>query len=120
MLDQRFHFKLDPCAWSTNALGVCKFYTQSDDGLVQDWKPGPVFVNWPYSKSSIWTKKCYEESMRGLLVVGLGRYDVSTKWWNSWVKGKAWVEGVPYRLHFVGGDGAYNFPSVVIVWHGLF
>ena len=118
-LNKRFHFKLDPCAWPDNALGTPYFYTEEDDGLVQSWAPGPVFMNPPYSTVTPWVQKAYEESLKGVLVVGLVRHDPSTRWWNDWVRGKGLVLPVPYRLHFVGGDGAYNFPSTVVIWHGL-
>lgn len=119
-LDKRFHFYLDPCAWPTNALNTPQFFTEVDDGLSLDWNPGPVFTNPPYSKMPLWSKKAYEESLKGNLVVGLVRHDTSTRWWNNWIKGKAWIEPIPYRIRFVGGDGAYNFPSTLVIWHGMF
>lgn len=120
-LDLRFKFYMDPCTTPDNPLKTNYFYTKELDGLIRPWY-GPVFMNPPYSKPLInqFVEKAYRESLLGDLVVGLLRHDTSTKWWNQWVKGKAWVEPVPYRLHFRGGDGAYNFPSCVVVWHGLF
>lgn len=120
-LDKRFHFKLDPCTTEANPLGTQFFFTKVDDGLKHCWSPGPVFMNFPYSEAKLWTRKAYEESLGGALVVGLARYDVSTRWWQQWVEGRALVIGVPFRIHFVGGEGgAYNFPSAICIWTGLF
>lgn len=118
-LNLRFDFTLDPCTTADNPLATPKFYTEKDNGLFKPWN-GRAFVNWPYSKSPLWARKCYEESLKGCLVVGLCRYDVSTRWWQNWIAGKALVIGVPFRIHFVGADGAYNFPSALVIWHGLF
>lgn len=36
-LDEEFHFTLDPCC--TGKTAKCKkFYTEKENGLVQDWK----------------------------------------------------------------------------------
>lgn len=122
MLNKRFHFRLDPCARPDNDLGLPHYFTKEDDGLVQDWSGlGSVFMNPPYSTGRIglWVEKAHHEAEVGVLVVGLVRHDTSTKWWNKFIKNHTWVWGVPFRLKFVGGDGAYNFPSAVVVWHGL-
>ncbi len=121
-LNKRFHFRLDPCAWPENALKAPNFFTEVDNGLALSWLPGPCYVNPPYSigEPAKWTKKAYEESLKGVLSVMLMRADSSTKWWNTWVKHKAIVVPVPYRLKFVGGDGLYNFPSTLLIYTGLF
>lgn len=41
---------LDPCTEADNPAGAATFFTEDDDGLVQDWRGhGLVFVNPPYS-----------------------------------------------------------------------
>lgn len=124
-LDRRFGFGLDPCAWPDNRLDTTHFFTEEDDGLSKNWWLGPVFMNPPYSKPGPWCKKAYETSLKGALVVGLLRHDPSTKWWNAWIKDKAIVIPVPYRLKFVNYDTGesekgYNFPSAIVLWTGLF
>jgi len=124
-LNQRFDFTLDPCAWPGNRLDTPKFYTEIDNGLVMSWSGHRVFLNPPYSKPDPWTEKAYNESLRGALVVGLLRHDPSTRWWNKWIKDKAIVIPIPYRLKFVNfetkqPEGSYNFPSAIVIWHGLF
>jgi phage N-6-adenine-methyltransferase len=121
-LEQRFKFKLDPCTQKSNRLGVPKFFTKEDNGLDKPWhKYGATFMNPPYSKPLInqFVRKAYLESLQGIVVIGLVRQDPSTEWWNKWVRNKARVISVPFRLKFVGGDGLYNFPSVILQWDGL-
>lgn len=117
-LDARFHFKLDPCTTSDNPLGTQFYMTKEASGLVHAWT-GPVFMNPPYSQVKKWVKRAYEESLKGVLVVGLLRLDPSTRWWNEWVMGKALVWPVPFRIKFVGADSAYNWPNCLVIWHGL-
>lgn len=119
-LNDRFAFELDPCAKPSNVLGTPTFFTKEDDGLAKSWGPGPVFMNPPYSLPHLWAAKAHRESLKGVLVVGLMRADPSTRWWNSWVKGKALVLPVPFRIRFEGATGAYNFPNAILIWHGLF
>lgn len=65
-LDAEFHFTLDPCATPETAK-CAKFYTEKDNGLVQDWTGETVFCNPPYSdqQQTEWVRKCYEHGLRG-------------------------------------------------------
>lgn len=62
-LDKYFDFKIDPCAMAgNNWLDTKVCYTQTDDGLKQEWD-GAAFVNPPYGygNEQMWLEKCYEE-----------------------------------------------------------
>lgn len=50
---------LDPCTQSSNPTKATRFYTQADDGLIQDWC-GTVWMNPPYSTPLPWLKKLVE------------------------------------------------------------
>ncbi len=65
-LNAEFHFTLDPCATPETAK-CTKFYTEEDNGLVQDWTGETVFCNPPYSdqQQTEWVRKCYEHGLRG-------------------------------------------------------
>jgi site-specific DNA-methyltransferase (adenine-specific) len=129
-LKKRFDFTLDPCAWPNNRLGTPQFFTEKQDGLKQSWivhsyRGHRVFMNPPYSNPTPWVGKAYKESLRGALVVGLLRHDPSTLWWNEFIRDKAIVIPVPYRLKFINfvtgeQEGTYNFPSAIVIWYGLF
>lgn len=66
-LNEEFNFTLDPCADKTNHK-CSKYYTNEDDGLLQDWQGEIVFCNPPYGQVlKDWVKKCYEESKNQIL-----------------------------------------------------
>lgn len=120
MLNKRFRFRLDPCTTSDNPLGAPKIFTKSEDGLSRSWKPGPVFMNPPYSNMKAWCAKAWGESREGVLTVGLIRLDPTTKWWKTYIKDEAcWVWPLPKRVKFRGASSAYNFPNAIVVWHGF-
>ena len=67
MLNEEFHFTLDPCSTDENAKCE-KHYTKEQDGLKQDWTGETVFCNPPYGKEiRDWIRKCYEHSIGGVL-----------------------------------------------------
>ncbi len=57
-LDKEFCFTLDPCADEFNHKCE-KYYTEEQNGLLQDWGGEVVFCNPPYGnkETGIWTKK---------------------------------------------------------------
>ncbi len=72
LLDDEFHFNLDPCADKFNHK--CNHYfTKEIDGLYQSWSGFNVFCNPPYGRSiSKWIKKaCYEVEENGCKLVVL-------------------------------------------------
>ena len=50
-LNKEFKFTLDPCCDEKTAK-CSKFYTEKDNGLIQDWSRDIVFVNPPYGQLS--------------------------------------------------------------------
>lgn len=59
-LNQEFKFTLDPCATPENAK-CSKFFTEKEDGLVQNWDNERVFMNPPYGRTiGQWIKKASE------------------------------------------------------------
>lgn len=122
MLDREFRFTLDACATAIHAKCE-RFYSASDNGLVQDWRGERVFVNPPYSKAEFWMEKCYREAEKGTLVVVLIPARTDTGWWHRWAMKASEVRFVRGRLRFDAGVrvGRINapFPSAVIVFHPL-
>ena len=65
MLNDEYHFTLDPCATAENAK-CKKYYTKEQDGLSKDWAGEIVFCNPPYGREIVkWVRKCYEHFMGG-------------------------------------------------------
>lgn len=57
-LDAEFHFTLDAAASDENHK-CARYFTQSDDGLRQNWEGETVFCNPPYGskETGLWTAK---------------------------------------------------------------
>ena len=115
-LNREFGFTLDPCATAQNAK-CAKFFTLTDDGLVQDWARETVFCNPPYGRAiSQWAKKCFEAAQRGATVVFLVHARTDTRWFHDWVYGKAELRFVKGRLKFGNAITSAPFPSLVAIY----
>ena len=116
-LDKEFRFTLDPCATRSNAK-CARFFTRTDDGLNQNWGRHRVFCNPPYGGAiRDWTRKCYESSWQGALVVLLAHARTDTRWFHDWVYGKAAeIRFIRGRLKFGDGTQSAPFPSLVAVY----
>jgi site-specific DNA-methyltransferase (adenine-specific) len=119
-LDAEFHFTLDPCATPETAK-CSRFFTEVENGLLQDWGNERVFMNPPYGREiPHWTRKARESATRGAIVVGLLPVSTDLEWWHRDIEGhaaeKRFLRG---RVRFLTG-GPYRasgfFASVVVVW----
>ena len=116
-LNAEFHFTLDPCANDDNHK-CDKYYTEQQDGLLQDWGGQNVFCNPPYGRAiGAWVKKCYEESRKpNTLVVMLipARTDIS--YFHDYIYHKAELRFIRGRLHFNEAPQGAPFPSMVVIF----
>lgn len=120
---ERFNFALDVCA-NANNNKTEKYYSQYEDGLVQDWvmdsaiEGGDVWMNPPYGRTiQKWVKKAYESSLEGATVVCLLPARTSTRWFHDYcLKGE--VEFVRGRLKFGGAKHNAPFPCMLVVFEG--
>ncbi len=118
-LDREFRFVLDPCATPDNAK-CARYFTREDDGLAQDWAPGPVFMNPPYGRViADWVAKAHEEAKRGVVVVGLLPARTDTRWWHEHVTQASEVRFLRGRLKFGTATNSAPFPSAVVIWAGV-
>jgi len=111
------------------------FWTKEDDALKQEWNKEiekiakqnefntsyAVWMNPPYSDPETWCKKAYQESRKGLIIVGLLPDDRSTGWYQDWIEDKAPIIYVPdKRISFEDADGIAQKGnpkgSVVVLW----
>lgn len=118
-LDKEFHFTLDPC--STEENHKCeKFFTQKENGLVQNWGGERVFCNPPYgSEIKKWVEKGYREGTKDNTVVVLlipARTD--TTYFHDFIYHRCEIRFVRGRLKF--GDSATSapFPSMLVIFRG--
>jgi len=117
-LDAEFHFTIDPCA--TPASAKCaRFWTEADNGLLQDWRGERVFMNPPYGREIYaWTRKARTSAAD--VVVGLLPASTDLAWWHDDVVAvAAEVRYLRGRVRFLT-DGPYRasgfFPSVIVIW----
>lgn len=115
MLNEEFHFTLDPCSTDENAK-CDKHYTIKQDGLKQCWSGETVFCNPPYGREMPkWIKKCHDESERATVVMLIpARTD--TKGFHDYIYGKAEIRFIKGRLKFGDSKNAAPFPSMVVVF----
>ena len=146
LLDETFHFTLDPCALPQNAK--CKeYFTPEDDGLSQAWA-GTVFMNPPYGDAeqpckpnckkkkcakrgwhtnfyipgiADWLEKAYLESRKdNCRVVALIPARTDTKAWHNYVMKANQIIFIKGRLKFGTPNGETDpapFPSVIAVFN---
>lgn len=117
-LDAEFHFTLDPCATDLNHKCTL-YYTQAENGLLQNWGGQSVFCNPPYSDIGAWVEKAYREAMKDNTVVVLlipSRTD--TKYFHDFIYHRSEIRFIRGRLKF--GEAMYNapFPSMVVIFRG--
>lgn len=117
-LDKEFHFTLDPCCYPETAL-CRKYYTEKEDGLLQDWGGETVFCNPPYGREiKKWVAKGYKESKKpNTIVVMLIPARTDTSYFHDYIYHKALeIRFIKGRLKFGNGKNSAPFPSMVVVF----
>lgn len=116
-LNKEFNFDLDPCATKENAK-CRKYFTEQENGLLQDWNGHRVFCNPPYGRAiAEWVRKCYYESRKpDTLVVMLIPARTDTSYFHDYIYHKAEIRFVRGRLHFNESPQGAPFPSMVVVY----
>lgn len=135
-LNKEFGFRLDVCATRQNVKCPFGYYfDEGMDGLTQEWARDSahifsmihsprsgfvsVWMNPPYGREiGKWVGKAYEESLKGATVVCLLPVRTDTKWWHSYVEGKAEVRFIKGRLKFGGAKNSAPFPSCIVIFRG--
>jgi len=120
-LNNEFRFTLDAAASDTNHK-CDKYFTESDDGLSQNWGGYVVWCNPPYGKQATanWVKKAYDEcEEHGATVVMLLASRTDTRWFHNYIYGKHEIRFVKGRLRFEL-DGvpqqSATFSSMIVVF----
>ena len=116
-LNLEFEFNLDPCA-SAYTAKCEKYFTEADDGLLQDWSGHTVFCNPPYGRGiKEWIKKAYEESQKdNTKVVLLIPARTDTTYWHKYIMRAREIRFVKGRLKFGGAKNSAPFPSAVVIF----
>lgn len=117
-LDDEFVFTLDPCCTEENKLCL-NYYTEKENGLIQDWSIHRVFMNPPYGRTiSEWIKKAFYESLKGATVVCLLPARTDTGYWHNYcIKGE--IRYLRGRLKFGGCKNPAPFASAIVIFRGI-
>ena len=138
-------FTLDPCAEPSTAK--CEiFFTEEDNGLLQNWGGRKVFMNPPFGRhesackpnckkktcvtrghhidkdipgTEEWVAKAWVESMKGATVVGIVPASLSSSWWHDYVMKATTLIIVEGRVSYIfEGEptGHPDFDTVIAVW----
>jgi site-specific DNA-methyltransferase (adenine-specific) len=74
-------------------------------------------MNPPYGREiTQWVKKAWEESQKGATVVCLLPARTDTRWFHSYVLGKAEIRFIKGRLKFEGAKNSAPFPSMIVIY----
>lgn len=134
-LDWEFNFAADVCATPENTK-CGYFYTESDNGLEQDWMDFSTYsqnglrgrLTWPYevtlwcnppySEWQKWVAKASQEAAKGCTVVMLLPARTDTKAFHQYIWEKPGVEVrfIKGRVKFVGAENGAPFPSMIVVF----
>jgi site-specific DNA-methyltransferase (adenine-specific) len=120
-LNEEFNFTLDPCC-SKESAKCDHYFTEEDDGLIQDWSDHVVFMNPPYGREiPQWIEKAHNEYLKGATVVCLIPSRTDTRYWHNWIfplyyENKIEIRFLKGRLKFGNAKTSAPFPSVVIVY----
>ena len=118
-LNAEFHFTLDAAASDENAK-CARYFTKVQDGLAQDWT-GVVWCNPPYGREvGRWVAKAAKSAEKGAVVVMLLPARTDTRWFHDYINGRAEVRFVKGRLKFGGAKSSAPFPSMVVVFWGVY
>lgn len=117
ILDDEFHFTLDPCATEKNHKCE-KYYTKEENGLLQNWGGNRVFCNPPYGRQiHKWVRKAYEESLKdNTIVVLLIPARTDTTYFHDYILHRSEIRFVEGRIRF--GEAKMNAPfaSMIVIF----
>ena len=116
LLNDEFHFTLDPCSTHLNAKCE-KHFTIAEDGLKQDWRGETVFCNPPYGRElPLWIENAAKSAGGGTTVVMLIPARTDTPAFHDYIYNKAEIRFIRGRLKFGGSKNAAPFPSMIVIF----
>lgn len=127
-LHGRYHFKIDPCTYSNNPLGLPIFFTEKNDGLKQQWTEN-CFVNPPYTHLFDWVYRTALMAVHHKTVnVMLLPCGTDTRWFheiiydkerNEW-RGGVTVQFMQGRIKFIRPNGTVGAqprtPNMLVIF----
>ena len=116
-LNDEFGFTLDPCCQVETAK-CQKYYTQKENGIIQDWSNDVVFMNPPYGgHTGDWIKKALDESRAGATVVCLIVSATDRSYWHEYIFPYASeIRFLRGRIKFGDSKSTAPFASAIIIF----
>ena len=115
-INQEFNFTLDACADKSNHK-CNKYYTESDNGLVQSWNGERVWINPPYGREQkAWIQKAYEESDKAISVLLIPARPDTRVFHEIIAPHAAEIRFLKGRIKFSGHKNAAPFPSCLVIF----
>lgn len=112
-LNERFHFTIDVAAVESNAKCE-RFYTPTEDGLIQSWTNERVWCNPPYSSVAAWIDKAWRESDGSeLIVMLLPANRTEQGWWQDRVEPFRDRHGSSLRSEFIRDRRPFAMPGML-------
>lgn len=105
---------LDPCADHGRSVPATTHYTETDDGLAQEWA-GRVYMNPPYGRTiGAWTERLVAEFHAGRVTeaIALLPARIETDWFYALEA--VWFCNIEGRLAFSDHETSAPFPSVAV------
>ena len=114
-LNKEFNFTVDVASSEENHK-CSKFYTEKENGLIQNWDNEIVWCNPPYGrKIGDWVKKASESNATVIMLLP-ARTD--TKWFHEYIYNKAEIRFIKGRLKFGNSVNSAPFPSMIVIFRG--
>lgn len=114
-LNKEFNFTVDVASSEQNHK-CKKYYTEKENGLIQNWNNETVWCNPPYGrKIGDWVKKA-SESKATVVMLLPARTD--TKWFHEYIYNKAKIRFIKGRLKFGNSINSAPFPSMIVIFKG--
>lgn len=114
VVNKEFKFKMDMAATKENSK--CILYSSDSldvDWILNDWW---LWCNPPYSKVKEFTKKAYDESVKGAATVMLIPARTDTKYWHENVSKACEIRFIKGRLKFGNSKHSAPFPSALVIF----
>jgi len=111
VLDQEFHFTMDA---SSRKEGFNAF---------EDAWEGNVYVNPPYGPDIwYWLERGWTEirNAHAKIIVWLLPARTDTRWFHEHVLGQSEIRFIRGRLRFKGAKSSAPFPSMIVIFRGVF
>jgi phage N-6-adenine-methyltransferase len=114
--------QLDPCTNPSNPCAAERFYTPSDDGILQPWDAETIFINPPYGRTiGHWVRKALDAQALGARVILLVPSRTDTRWFQGALQCARAALFMSGRLKFLSADGLADvdapFPSVMLAYN---